>query len=419
MKTYAMMILGCKVNDYEAHALKEKMDVDYKEVSFKEKADIYIIFSCCVTNVAESKTRKFIHQCKRNNPDAYVCVVGCYAQTNDAHEVFDEVDLIIGSKYKDKIKDYIDRDLKANKVEDLEDVEFEYLSLHEYKDKTRAFLKVQDGCNQFCSYCIIPYARGHERSAKLEDVVAEAKTLVKTTKEIVLTGIHTGRYFDGEHHLIDLLKALLEIDGLETIRLSSIEVTEVTDEIIDLMASTDRIAPHLHIPLQAGSNTILEAMNRPYNVKEFEERIAYIRKKVPSVSISTDLIVAFPNESDELFNETLETLKRIRFNFIHVFPYSRKHGTKADKMSGHFNNDIKKARVKAVMDLEARISAEIEDTYVGKTVKVLVERNDGTNSFGHSKEYLLVEIKGVVESNELIEVEIISADKGRIIGVRK
>ena len=251
MKTYAMMILGCKVNDYEAHALKEKMDKDYQEVNFKDPADIYIIFSCCVTNVAESKTRKFIHQCKRTNPDSYVCVVGCYAQTNNTHEVFDEVDLVIGSKHKDKIKDYIDEALKKDMVESLKDVEFEYLSLHEYKDKTRAFLKVQDGCNQYCSYCIIPFARGHERSAKLEDLVEEAKVLAKTTKEVVLTGIHTGRYFDGKHRLIDLLRALLEVEGLETIRLSSIEITEITDEIIDLMASTDRLAHHLHIPLQA------------------------------------------------------------------------------------------------------------------------------------------------------------------------
>lgn len=416
MKTYAMMILGCKVNDYEAHSLKEKMNQDYKEVSFKDSSDIYIIFSCCVTNVAEAKTRKFIHGARRRNPKAYIVVVGCYAQTKSEEKVFEDVDLIVGSKYKDHIKDYIDEALKANKVEDLDDVNFENLSLREYQDKTRAFLKIQDGCNQFCSYCIIPYARGHERSAKLNDIVAEANILSKTSKEIVLTGIHTGRYNDSEYHLIDLLKELVKIEALETIRLSSIEITEITDDIIDLMANNPKIANHLHIPLQSGSNHILELMNRPYTKEEFLDRVNYIRSKVKNISISTDLIVGFPNETDEDFKETINFIKDIKFSFMHIFPYSRKSNTKADKMEGHLVEHLKKERAKAISDIQKEISLGFDKSFINKNVKVLVERCHNGISFGHSKEYLMIQIEKELKTNEIYDVRIISVNNGIIKG---
>ena len=416
MKTYATLILGCKVNNFEAHAIKEQMNKTYQEVDFKDKADIYIIFSCCVTNMAESKTRKFIHAARRNNPKAFIVVVGCYSQTKSDHEVFNDVDLIIGSKYKDRIKEFIDLNMQANKVEDLENVTFENLYLHEYSDQTRAYLKIQDGCNQFCSYCVIPYARGQERSAKLENVINEAKELTKTSKEIVLTGIHTGRYFDGENHLIDLLNELVKIDALKTIRLSSIEVTEITDEIINLMQNNPKLAPHLHIPLQAGTNKILNLMNRPYTIEEFKNRVTYIRNLIPNVSISTDLIVGFPNENDDDFLETIEFLKEIKFSFIHVFPYSRKSKTKADTMTGHVDERIKKERVKSVIETQKPIYLAFNQQFLNKEVLVLAETNHNGKTYGHSKEYLSIEIDGVYEPNNFYNVKINSISNDKIIG---
>ena len=416
MKTYATLILGCKVNNFEAHALKEQMNKDYQEVDFKDIADIYVIYTCCVTNVAESKTRKFIHGARRRNPNAYIVVVGCYAQTKPNHPVFDDVDLVIGSKYKDRIKEFIDAGVKGKKVEDLNGTPFEELYVHEFLDQTRATLKIEDGCNQFCSYCVIPYARGRERSAKLENVVKEAKELVKSAKEIVLTGIHTGRYYDGEHHLIDLLRELVKIDGLETIRLSSIEMNEVTDEIIQLIADNPKMGTNLHIPLQAGSNKILKLMNRPYTIEKYKERIAYIRSLIPNVSISTDLIVGFPNETDEDFKETLKTLKEINFSFIHVFPYARKALTRADKMEGHMDESIKKDRVRQVIALEKPISKAYNESFIGKEILVLIERTKNGVSLGHSKEYLDVEVKGELNHNEFYRVLVKSADENGVKG---
>ena len=418
MKTYAMMILGCKVNDYEAHYIKEKMNQDYLEVSFKERADIYIIFSCCVTNVAEAKTRKFIRTARRNNADSYIVVVGCYAQTKPDEKVFDEADLIIGSKYKDRLKDFIDDGLKTKMIENLDDSEFEDLYFEEYKDKTRAFLKIQDGCNQFCSYCVIPYARGHERSAKMDNVLKEAQILAKKSKEIVLTGIHTGRYFDGTNHLIDLLRELIKIDELKTIRLSSIEITEITDEIIELMSKNSKIAHHLHIPLQSGSDKILELMNRPYDKEYFLSRVSYIREMIPDISISTDLITGFPNETDAEFEETIEFLKKIRFSFIHLFPYSRKDNTKAYDMPMQVSEPVKKERVKIITDIQKEITAEFKSRYMNKILYVLAENSNNSYTFCHSKEYLDVMIDGVYKHNEIYKVFIYETGdvlKGKVI----
>ena len=263
MKTYAMMILGCKVNDYEATFVRENMNRYFKELDFKQKADIYLIFTCCVTNTAEAKTRKFIHSARRNNPEAYVAAIGCLSQIKSDSEVFKDVDLIVGSDEKDRIVDLIVSGIKMNTVHDKISTEFEDLFIRSYPSKSRSFLKIQDGCNQFCSYCIIPYSRGRERSGRHERILEEAKELVKTNKEIVLTGIHTGRYNDGEYDLCRLLKDLSEIEGLETIRLSSIEITEITDEIIELMKKCEKIAHHLHIPVQSCNDDILKMMKRP------------------------------------------------------------------------------------------------------------------------------------------------------------
>lgn len=411
-----MMVLGCKVNDFESNYVKELMDRDYCEVNFKDVADIYIIFTCCVTNTAEAKTRKFIRACRRNNPDAYIVAVGCYAQVKKDEEIFNDVDLVIGSKHKDKIKEYIDAHVHKNDVSSLDDVEFEELSVDNYYRKSRAFLKIQDGCNQYCSYCIIPYARGRQRSAKLIDVVNQATKLAKTTKEIVLTGIHTGRYFDGEHHLVDLLKEIDKIEGLETIRLSSIEISEISDELLDYMKNSKKMAHHLHIPLQAGSNHILKLMNRPYTVEDYIKRAEEIRQAIPNISISTDLIVGFPMESEEDFSETLESLKKIGFSFIHIFPYSRKKGTKADSFSGHLSNEVKKIREKAVMSLQKDYSQAYKDRQVNTIAHVFVERVEDGYSYGYTKEYLYTQIKGEYKVGEIISVLLKEAKEDIMIG---
>ena len=415
MKTYAMMILGCKVNDYEATYVRENMNKHFCEVDFKSKADIYLIFTCCVTNTAEAKTRKFIHAARRANPNGYIVAIGCLSQIRSDAEVFNDVDLIIGSDHKDRIVDLIVEQVKDNLVSDKISEDFEDLYIEAYPSKSRSFLKIEDGCNQFCSYCIIPYSRGRQRSGDHNRILEEARILSKTNREIVLTGIHTGRYNDGQYDLYRLLKDMSQIEELETIRLSSIEITEITDEIIELMAKGNKIAHHLHIPVQSCDDTILRLMNRPYTIKEFIDRISYIRKMIPDISISTDLIVGFPKETDELFNNTLNNLKEIAFSFIHVFPYSRKQGTVADRMDGHIDPKIKKQRVKDVMELQKHYTKRYHDHFLGRIVKVLIEKNDGEYSYGYSKEYIYTKIKGIHETGRIIDV-MIEDTKQEVIG---
>ena len=415
MKTFAMMVLGCKVNDYEATYLKNKLLDVYEEKSFKDMADIYVIFTCCVTNVAEAKTRKMIRHARKLNKDAYIVTIGCLCQTKPNDDVFNEVDLIIGSKDKDKAFDYIKERLIKKEITDLNNTQFEELYLDKYPGKSRAYLKVQDGCNQFCSYCIIPYARGRERSANHLKLLKQAEILSTDFNELVLTGIHTGRYNDGEFNLYNLLSELNKIENLKTIRLSSIEITEITDEIIELIKKSKKLAHHLHIPVQSCSNEILSLMNRPYTIEEFYERVNYIRQEIPDISISTDLIVGFPNETDELFNITLENLKKISFSFVHVFPYARKTGTKADKLEGHMNNSIKKERVEAVIELQKTITKQFNASFVGKKLQMLVEKSDDLYIYGYVKQYFYVKVKGNAPVGDVIDI-IIDEVNDEVIG---
>ncbi len=416
MRSFAMMILGCKVNDYEATVLKNKLlENGYKEVSFKEKADIYIIFTCCVTNTAESKTRKMVHRARNTNPDAYVVAVGCLVQIKGDSYDFDAADLIVGSKDKDKLFDLIDKNVKTKVVSPLNN-DFNNLTLESYPGKSRAFLKIQDGCNQFCAYCIIPYARGRETSGRHQDIIKQAKILAKTSKELVLVGIHTGRYFDGEYHLYDLLKDLCQIEELETIRLSSIEVTEINDDIIDLMLKSNKLAHHLHIPIQSASDEILKSMHRPYTIKEYKDRIAYIRNKINDISISTDLIVGFPGESEDLFNETIDNLKDIEFSFIHVFPYARKTGTLADKLDGHIDEKIKKERLYKVEDTQKPLTLKFINKFKGHTLKMLVERKDENYIYGYTKQYFYLKATGIANIGDVVDVVIDEVANDEVLG---
>ena len=339
--------LGCKVNIYESEVVTDLLKKGgYEIVPFEDKADIYIINTCSVTNESDKKSRKMINRAKKNNSEAIIVVMGCYSQVS-SDDI--EADIILGNKDKSKIVEILNdfiRDRESKKIiYDLSSVEFEKMEISHFDNHTRAFVKIQDGCNAFCSYCIIPYTRGRVRSKNKEDVIEEVSRLVKDGyKEIVLTGIHTGRYgIDINSSLYELLCELVKIPNIYRIRLSSIEINEVTPEIIDLYKNNKIMARHLHVPLQSGSNKILKLMNRRYNKEEFMKMIDKLRE-IEDISLTTDLIVGFPNETDDDFEETMDTLKKIHFTKIHTFPYSRRRGTVADKMDGHISGDIKKKK---------------------------------------------------------------------------
>lgn len=420
MKSYGICTLGCKVNTYEAESVNQQLkERGYIEKDFKEVCDIYIIFTCAVTNTASSKSRKKIHQAIRQNKDALICVVGCYVQIDvDNLQKDDHIDILIGSKYKDKLVDYIERyeNKQMNMVEELNNVPFEKLIVDSFEHQTRAYLKIQDGCNQYCSYCIIPYARGHERSMNPQEVVNEAKLLSLHHKEIVLTGIHTGRY--GKEYGVSLAKLIKMIlancPQIDRIRISSIEITEIDEELIELIKNDKRVAAHLHIPLQSGDNRTLKRMNRPYTCEEFLNKITYIREQIPFISISTDLIVGFVQESEEEFAHTYEFLKECAFSFIHVFPFASKKGTKAYNMSGHVDNATKKLRSNQCLALSKNLNYVFASKFINQEVEVLVEGNDDNYSFGYTSEYIYVYIDEKIMPNTMVKAVITSIDKNRV-----
>ena len=420
MKSYGICTLGCKVNTYEAESVNQQLkERGYIEKDFKEVCDIYIIFTCAVTNTASSKSRKKIHQAIRQNKDALICVVGCYVQIDvDNLQKDDHIDILIGSKYKDKLVDYIERyeNKQMNMVEELNNVPFEKLIVDSFEHQTRAYLKIQDGCNQYCSYCIIPYARGHERSMNHQEVVNEAKLLSLHHKEIVLTGIHTGRY--GKEYGVSLAKLIKMIlancPQIDRIRISSIEITEIDEELIELIKNDKRVAAHLHIPLQSGDNRTLKRMNRPYTCEEFLNKITYIREQIPFISISTDLIVGFVQESEEEFAHTYEFLKECAFSFIHVFPFASKKGTKAYNMSGHVDNATKKLRSNQCLALSKNLNYVFASKFINQEVEILVEGNDANYSFGYTSEYIYVYIDEKIMPNTMVKAIITSIDKNRV-----
>lgn len=361
-------------------------------------ADIVIINSCCVTNTADNKTMKLIRHV-RNNYDVILVVVGCFVQSHKDDLSDIPGDILIGNKNKSVISNYINRFLvDRNRIIDLYDVskvDFETMKLNNY-DHTRAFIKIQDGCNNFCSYCIIPFTRGDVRSKPRLDVINEVKGLISSGhKEIVLTGIHTGNYgaeFDN-YDFSCLLNDLVKIDGLERLRISSIEITEINDRVIDIIKNNDILVDHMHIPLQSGSDTILKSMNRKYDVNYFINKINALRSIRPDISITTDVIVGFPGETDELFLETVSNIKKIGFTKLHVFPYSRRSGTVADKMDNQIEECVKKKRVKVLLDLSKELEINYMNRFVGKTVSFIPEVIKDGYLIGHTGNYLLVKYK--------------------------
>ena len=392
---FNIVTFGCKVNQYESNMMKEKMlssNFFYEENM--SDANIIIVNTCSVTNVADKKCLKMIRKIKREYPNALLVVAGCSSQNNqNVYEALD-IDILLGNKDKSKIaeliKEYLDTEKKYVKFYNERDLEFEDMLIKDY-NHVRAFIKIEDGCDNFCSYCIIPFVRGSVRSKDFDTVIKEAKLLTEHGhKEIVLTGIHTGHYMSNNHDLTDLINELSKIDDLLRIRISSIEITELNDKFLEMLKINNKVCNHLHIPLQAGSDEILKRMNRKYDLAYYEEKINKIRSIRPDISITTDIIVGFPYETDELFSETLEFSKKMNFSKIHVFPYSIRVGTAAASMPNQVNETTKKVRVKKLMALSEKQEKEYYEKFKGKELDILVEECDNNVSIGHTSNFLMV-----------------------------
>ncbi|MGN1352983.1 MAG: tRNA (N(6)-L-threonylcarbamoyladenosine(37)-C(2))-methylthiotransferase MtaB [Bacilli bacterium] len=412
--------LGCKVNAYESeYILSSFKDRGYEITN--DIADIYIVNTCSVTNTSDAKSRKVINRLIRENPNSIIVVMGCMIEANKDMEI-PGVSLIIGNKDKNKVVDLVENYLKDKQTKkilyDNFDDTFEDMFITNMTSHTRAFVKIQDGCENFCSYCIIPYTRGKQRSKDPDLVIKEIETLVSNGyKEIVLTGIHTGHYgSDLQTTFPDLLKRIVKINGLERLRISSIEITELNDEFFEVLKANPIIVSHLHIPLQAGSDTVLQAMNRKYLTNYFEAKVKKIREIRPDISLTTDVIVGFPGETEEEFQETLDFVSKIKFTKVHVFPYSRRKGTKADTMPNQIPENIKKERVKRLIDLSNKLEKEYLDLFLNKEIEVLIEEEYPDYSLGHTGNYLKVKVLKPFKSNELIKVKIIKREDLILIG---
>ena len=412
--------LGCKVNAYE---------IEYVLSLFQKKgyeitdgiSDIYIVNTCSVTNTSDSKSRKIINKIIREKKDAIIVVMGCMIEAHKDYEN-ENVSIILGNKDKSLVVELVEEYLKKREKKKLLyedfDKEFEDMFIENMTSHTRAFVKIQDGCENFCSYCIIPYTRGKQRSKKKETVLKEIQTLVNNSyQEVVLTGIHTGHYgSDIETTFPELLREIVKIKGLKRLRISSIEITELNDEFLKVLEEFEVIVSHLHIPLQAGSDTILKSMNRKYLTPYFRDKINTIRKIRPDISITTDVIVGFPGETEELFQETLDFVKEIGFTKVHVFPYSRRKGTKADTMDNQISEEVKKERVKRLIELSNELEKNYLDKFINKTLNVLIEKSENGVSVGYTDNYLRVEIPNKIKTNSIVEVIIKERNNNHLIG---
>lgn len=406
----AIQSLGCKVNLYESEYITDQFQkAGYEIVPFQEIADVYIINTCSVTNTSDVKSRKVIHQAIRRNPDACIVAIGCFIEANhDYHE--DGVDILLGNANKSKVLEYVERywqtKQKANYFVTPIPEKFDDMTMSTFLGRTRAFIKIQDGCENFCSYCIIPYVRGKCRSKNFQTVLEEIQNYVQHGyKEVVLTGIHTGNYgVDLGTDFAALLREIVKINGLVRLRISSIEITELTDEVLQIIRDNDVIVDHLHIPLQAGSNKILRLMNRKYDLAYFKQKMEQIREIRPDISLTTDIIVGFPSETEEDFQDTLSFVREVQFSKVHVFPYSRRSGTVAADMAEQVPGDVKKDRVRRLLALSKELETEYMKKFIGKTLPVLMEVNRTDYSLGHTSNYLLVKVPGEYQSEDLVDV---------------
>ncbi len=412
MKKVAFHTLGCKVNQYETQAMTELFErANYQVVLDTERADVYVINTCTVTNIGDKKSRQFIRRAKKINPEAIVVVVGCYAQTAPK-EVLDiaGVNLVIGTNERSKIVAYVEGikpNEKINVVDDIMKVrEFEELSVQEIKGKTRAFLKIQEGCNQYCTYCIIPYARGPIRSRGREEIMKEVKTLVNNGfKEVVLTGIHVASYgkdLQQKDALIGLLQELNGIEGLERIRLSSLEPTLLTEEFIKALAALNKICHHFHLSLQSGCDETLKRMNRKYTTGMYREIVDRIRRHFPHIALTTDIIVGFPGETDEDFEATYQFVDEMQFSEIHVFKFSPRKGTPAAEFNNPVDGITKHNRSERLISLGARLKRQYQERFIGEKRSVLLEVMNKANS-GHLEGLTDNYLKVLVPGDEALE----------------
>ena len=422
MKSVGVMTLGCKVNTYESeYVINELKKAGYEIKDFDDICDVYIINTCTVTNNSDSKSRKMIRQAIRRNPNACVVAMGCFIAANPDISI-DGLDIIIGNKDKAKIVSLLDEYFKNKEIINKQYTgrlkEFEDMYITDFPGRTRAFVKIQDGCDNFCSYCIIPFVRGKCRSKEESKVISEVSDLVNNGyKEIVLTGIHTGSYgVDLETSFADLLEKLVKINGLDRLRISSIETTELNEDVLNVLRNSKVLVDHLHIPIQAGSNEILKAMNRKYDLDYFFNKIAEIRSIRPEISISTDVIVGFPGETEELFKTTIDTCKKLEFSKLHVFPYSERRGTASSRMDNKLDNATKKERSRRLIEVSEELEKNYMSKFIDKEVEVLVEEYKDGYSYGHTGNFLYVKIKGEYPHNSYKKVRIINIEYPYCIG---
>ncbi|GGG56153.1 tRNA (N(6)-L-threonylcarbamoyladenosine(37)-C(2))-methylthiotransferase MtaB [Paenibacillus radicis (ex Gao et al. 2016)] len=409
MPSVAFYTLGCKVNFYDTEAIWQLFKNEgYEQVDFEATADVYLVNTCTVTNTGDKKSRQIIRRAVRRNPNAVIAVTGCYAQTSPAEIMaIPGVDLVIGTQDREKIISFVDQihadRTPVNAVRNIMKTrQFEELDVPDFSERTRAFLKIQEGCNNFCTFCIIPWSRGLSRSREPQSVIEQAKQLVASGyKEIVLTGIHTGGYGDDmeNYRLTDLLWDLDKVDGLERIRISSIEASQIDDTMIDVLKRSSKMCRHLHIPLQAGETSVLKRMRRKYTTEEFAAKLQRIREAMPGVAITTDVIVGFPGETDEMFEEGYKFMEAVGFSEMHVFPYSKRTGTPAARMEDQVDEEVKNERVHKLIDLSEKMQLQYAQQYVGTVLDIIPERDykgaPGTGLvMGYSDNYLQVVFDG-------------------------
>lgn len=410
MKTVAFITLGCKVNQYETNAMSQKLiEEGYKIVEHTQKADIYIINTCTVTNMSDRKSRQMIRRAKEINPEAIIIAVGCYVQVAKKEiENIKEIDLALGNEEKVDIVKYCNEIIQKNKKEEIADVmqsrKFAEFGETSYTEKTRAVIKVQDGCDRFCSYCIIPYARGRVRSREPEHIIKEIKQIANEgIKEVVITGIHIASYgkdFKKDYKLIDLLEEINKIDGIERIRLGSIEPLLITEEFVQRLVKLEKICEQFHLSLQSGCDETLKRMNRRYTTQQFEEIVKRLRKAYDNVNLTTDIIVGFPGETEEEFAKTYKFLEKIKFYKMHIFKYSPRKGTRAEQMPQQIEPQLKEERSKKLIELSDKNEKEYNSEYVGKRVEVLWEEQKNEIYKGHTKNYVLVEMETKPSENK-------------------
>ncbi|WP_332690879.1 tRNA (N(6)-L-threonylcarbamoyladenosine(37)-C(2))-methylthiotransferase MtaB [Halalkalibacter lacteus] len=422
MPTVAFHTLGCKVNHYETEAIWQLFQKDgYEKVEFDATSDVYVINTCTVTNTGDKKSRQVIRRAIRKNPDAVICVTGCYAQTSPAEIMaIPGVDVVVGTQDRVKMLEYIEEFKRVREPINgvgniMKSRVYEELDVPAFTDRTRASLKIQEGCNNFCTFCIIPWARGLMRSRDPQEVIKQATQLVEAGyKEIVLTGIHTGGYGEDlkDYSLARLLEDLEQVEGLKRIRISSIEASQLTDEVINVIDRSEKVVRHLHIPLQSGSNAVLKRMRRKYTMEFFGERLDRLKEVLPGLAVTSDVIVGFPGETEEEFQETFDFILKHKFSELHVFPYSKRTGTPAARMEDQVEEEVKNERVHRLIELSNQLAKEYASNFEGEVLEVILEERDKDDKdsglfVGYTDNYLKVKVPATEEMiGKLVKVKI-------------